>query len=133
MALAYSLLTRQNKMDEITTEVDSGAGAGYIEIYSGTRPVTGGADGGLLATLTMTDPSFAVANGSAVIIANPIADETAAAAGTASWFRVKTSTGTTVIDGDVTAGGGDLSLNTLTIALNATVSVTQFEITAGNA
>lgn len=70
--------------------------------------------------------------------ANAIADDTSAnATGTATWFRVVDGDANTVMDGDVTVAAasplGDLIMNTTSINSGATVSVTQFDLTEGNA
>lgn len=131
MALAFSVATRNNEMDEITAVIDGGAGAGVIKIYDGSRPATGGTATTLLATLTFSDPSFPAAS-SAAITASSITDETSATAGTATWFRIEDSVGTFVCDGDVGTSGSDLNLNTVTIGSGATVSITSMVLTAGN-
>ena len=137
MALGYSTTIRNARLDSITTAIDGGAGAGTIKIYSdaGARPATGGAVGAsvLLATLTFTDPSFPAAAAGAMS-ASAITDDIAAdATGTALWFRVEDSTSTFVMDGDVGTSGSDLNLNTVSLVVGATVSITQFDLTAGNA
>jgi len=138
MALGYSVAVRNAKADAITTEMDAGTAA-IIEIYDSTgtgRPATGGAvtTQVLLATLTFSAASFAAA-ASGVIVGAAITDDSAAdATGTATWFRVLTqSAGTHIMDGDVGTSGSDLNLNTVSIVIGATVSITQFDITICNA
>jgi hypothetical protein len=61
------------------------------------------------------------------------ADSSADASGTASWFRLLKSDGTTIVmDGDVGTSGSDLNLNSTAITAGGTVSVTSFAITCGN-
>lgn len=135
MALGYNVSLRNNRLNDITTAIDGGAGAGTIKIYTGARPATGGAVGGavLLGTLTFNDPSFpAASNGS--MSANNISDDVAAdATGTATWFRVADSSGTHVLDGNVGVSASDLNLNTTSLVIGATIAITQFDLTAGNA
>lgn len=132
MALAYATTLRNARLDQIKTAIDAGAGAGLLRIYDGSRPATGGAATTLLAELTFSDPSAAAA-ASGVLTMNAITqDASANAAGTASWFRIVDSTGAFVLDGNVGTSGSDLNLNSLAIALGATVSVTSMTITAGN-
>lgn len=133
MALGFVVALRNNSLDEITTLIDAGAGAGLLRIYDGTRPATGGTATTLLAELTMTDPSFPAAS-SGAMTASAIADDTSAnAAGTATWFRITDSTGAAVVDGDVGTSGSDLNLNTVTFSIGLNVSVTSLVLTAGNA
>mgnify|MGYP000992978288 FL=1 len=61
---------------------------------------------------------------------------TASAAGTAGYFRIYDSTGTTChMQGSVTAtgGGGDLQLDNVSIANGQTVTISTFSITDANA
>lgn len=133
MALGFVVALRNNSLDEITTLIDAGAGAGLLRIYDGTRPATGGTATTLLAELTMIDPSFPAAS-SGAMTASAIADDTSAnAAGTATWFRITDSTGAAVVDGDVGTSGSDLNLNTVTFSIGLNVSVTSLVLTAGNA
>lgn len=132
MALAYVTALRNAQLDEITLEVDAGAAAGTLTLYDGTRPATGGAVTTEVATLTFSDPAFPAA-GSGTVAASAITSDTNATGGTATWFRVADSDGNFVMDGDVGTSGSDLNLNTTVIAAGSTVSVSQFDISAGNA
>lgn len=132
MALGINATVRSNEMDEITTAVDAGAGAGLLKIYDGTRPATGGAITTLLVTLTMTDPSFPAASGG-IITANTITGAVGVAASTATWFRLEDSNGVQVVDGDVGISGSDLNLTSTSITIGGQVDVTSMVLTAGNA
>src|SRR5512140_3029180 len=107
--------------------------SGYLRIYDGAQPAT--ADTAvstqtLLAELRFGATAFgASVNG--VATANAItADSSANATGTAAWFRVLKSDGTTVVwDGSVGTATADLVLNTVAIVLGATVSVTALTLT----
>lgn len=138
MALGYSTTVRNAKADAIATAVDGGT-AGIIQIYDSTgtgRPATGGAvtTQVLLATLTFSATAF-VAAAAGTIVGNAVTDDVAAdATGTATWFRVlDQAAGTFVMDGDVGTSASDLNLNTVSIVIGATISVTQFDISVGNA
>lgn len=134
MALGFNTTLRNNMLDQITALIDADPGAGEIRIYDGTRPATGAAITveNLLATLPLSTVSFPAA-ASGTMSANAITDETAAVAGTATWFRIVDNTGDFVMDGDVGTSGSDLNLNSVSIGAGTTVSVTSFAITAGNA
>lgn len=133
MALGFDVTLRNSRLDEITAEVDAGAGAGLLRIYDGVRPATGGAVTTLLAELTFSDPSFPAA-AAGVLTANSITqDASANATGTATWFRVVDSDSNFVMDGDVGTSGSDLNLNTTSIVAGLPVSVTSFVLTEGNA
>lgn len=132
MALGFVATLRNNMLDEITALVDAGASNGFLRIYDGTRPATGGTVTTLLAELDMSDPSFAAA-AAGVLTANSITDEASApATGTATWFRLTDDGGTAVIDGDTGTASSDLNLNTVNIVAGLSVAVTSMVITAGN-
>jgi len=103
------------------------ANTGYLRIYTATRPANAdtAASGTLLAELRLNATAFG-ASSNGVITANPITqDSSADNGGTAAWFRVLQSDGTTVLwDGEVGTTGCDLNLNSVTIGAGATVSVT---------
>jgi hypothetical protein len=123
--------------------VDAGcvlANAGKLRVYSGTQPTDANTALGaqvLLGEFTMNATAFAasVASGTAptrnaVATANVIADITAIATNTASWFRLVKSDGTTVLfDGTVGTSGCDLNLTDITITTGETMSVTSFTVT----
>jgi hypothetical protein len=131
MALGYASGLRNAQLDAITTFAGN---SGKLRIYNGTRPATGGTATTLLAELTC-NATFAPAASGGVLTLNAITqDASADATGTATWFRLVKSDGTThVLDGDVGTSGSDLNLNSTSITSGATVSVTSFTITCGNA
>jgi hypothetical protein len=129
MALAYSTAARNAMLDAITAAVGS---SGLVRIYDGTRPATGGTATTLLAELACS-ATFAPAASGGVLTANAFTqDSSANASGTATWFRVVTSGGTAVIDGNVGTSGSDLNLISTTIAATQPVSVSGFVITEAN-
>jgi hypothetical protein len=129
MALAYSTTVRNGMLDFITTTIGSN---GLLRIYDGTRPATGGAATTKLAELALS-ATAAGASASGVLTFSAITqDSSADATGTATWFRVTTSGGTAVIDGNVGTSGSDLNLVTTSIVATQPVQVTSFVITEGN-
>lgn len=121
-------------LDAITARA---GGSALLRIYSGSQPSTGGAETTLLAQLTC-NATFAPAASSGVLTLNAISPATSAAAtGTATWFRIYASNGTThVLDGSVStvaAGTGDLQLDSTSIVLGGTVAISSASITAPNA
>lgn len=130
MALAYDSTIRNAMLDAITTRAGASA---LLRIYDGSRPATGGAATTLLAELTC-NATFAPAASGGVLTLNAITqDSSANATGTASWFRIVKSDGTTfVLDGSVSTSGSDLNLTTTSIVATQPVSVTSFTITEGN-
>jgi hypothetical protein len=133
MALGINVTTRNAMLDQITSRAGASA---LLRIYDGSRPSTGGAATTLLAQLTCNS-TFAPGASSGVLTLNSIASATSAAAtGTATWFRIVQSGGSThVFDGSVStvaAGTGDLQLDSTSIVLGGTVAVSSATITAGN-
>lgn len=136
MALSYVDALRHAMLDEITTDIDAGAGAGSLRIYSGTPPSD--ADSALsgntlLAQLTMSDPSAGAASGGDWTASSITADSSADATGTASFFRILDSDANVVLQGTVGTSGADLNLNSTAITSGDNVSVTSLVITEGNA
>ena len=136
MALKFPAAFRTTRANTHTTRAGNGA---LLRIYDGTRPADADTAVGaqvLLAELTCGSP-FAGAAASGVLTANAITqDSSANASGTATWFRLVDSAGTTtVLDGSVTAtgGGGDLQLVTTTITASQPVQITSFVLTEAGA
>lgn len=109
------------------------ANSGKLRIYDGAQPAT--ADTAittqtLLAELTLNATAFGAAS-AGVATANAItSDASADATGTASWFRVLKSDGTTVLfDGSVGTSGCNLNLNTTSIVAAAAVAVSALTYT----
>jgi len=132
-ALAFSTVVRNERVQRIQVNIDLGAGAGFLRIYDGARPATGGAATTLLAELTFTDHCAGAAAAAALTMSAITADASANATGTATWFRCVDSTGTFVLDGSVSTSGSDLNLNSTSISVGQNVAVTSFVITDGNA
>ena len=130
MALGYNETLRNNQLDEITARAGASA---LLRIYDGSRPATGGTATTLLAELTC-NATFAPAASSGVLTLNAItADSSANATGTATWFRIVQSGGSThVMDGNVGTSGSDMNLNSTSITAGGSVSITSATITAGN-
>lgn len=131
MALAFSSALRNARADAITT---AAGGSALLRIYDGTRPATGGTATTLLAELAC-NATFAPGASGGVLTLNAISNDASAnATGTATWFRIVKSDGTThVMDGNVGTSGSDLNLNTTSIVSGGPVAVSSFVITEGNA
>lgn len=129
MTTGYAATLRSAQLDAITTAVGN---AGKLAIYDGTRPATGGTATNKLAEFTLGTP-FAPAASAGVLSPNLPANTTGLLAGTATWFRITTSAAGFVLDGSVSTSGADMNLNTVTISVGLTLSVSSFSITRGNA
>ena len=112
------------------------ANSGSLKLYTTPQPAnanTAVISQTLLATLTFGATAFgnAVAG---VATANSITSGTAVANGTAVWFRVFKTDGTTVVfDGTVGTAGCDLNMNSNIIASGAIVAVSSLTFTLNEA
>lgn len=127
--------TQQDACDAVAGYIDTGTGAGTIEIRDGTQPANANltATGTLLATLTFQTTAFGAADTSGVATVTPsiVGDTSADASGTASWARIKTSGSATVFDCDVTnnTGTGTIKFDSVNFQVGGTVDITAFTIT----
>lgn len=134
MALQYSEAVRNARLDAVESTTGTAA---KLYIYSGTITANCAASDptGLLVTMNLdTDWMAAAATGSKAKLGTWSAS--ASGNGSAQSFRIKNSAGTTChIQGTVTAtgGGGDMTLNNVSIASGQTVTVDTFTLTGGNA
>lgn len=132
MALQFSVTVRNARLDTVETTVGTTA---TLEIRTGAQPANcDAADSGtLLATLTLPTDWMANASAGAKTLSGSWTG-TGVAAGTAAHFRLKGS-GTCHVQGSITAsgGGGDLTLDNISIASGQTVTMTAFTLTDGNA
>jgi hypothetical protein len=129
MTIGLATAVRNAMLDAITTQAGASA---LLRIYDGTRPATGGTATNKLAELTCSATLGAASSGG-VLTLNSITSASALLSGTATWFRLTKSDGTTVLmDGSVGTSGSDINLNSTAISSGATVSVTSGSITAGN-
>ncbi len=111
---------------------------GTLEIRTGSAPSTPESTqtGTVLVTFTLPNPAFGTpvtTSGDAVATANSISAATATAGSpsNAGYFCAKNSSGTPVMIGTVTAtgGGGDLTLDNISIATGQSVTITSWTIT----
>lgn len=131
MTLGLNTTTRNNRLNQIKTAIDAGGAAGFLRVYDGTRPATGGTATNLLAQLTLSYPSAPSASGGALTF-SAITSATAGATGTATWGRIVDSTGAFVADCSVGTSGADYILNTTSITSGVQVSCTSAVLTEGN-
>lgn len=123
MTISHGTATRTAIADTVVDRVDAGAAAGKLVIRASSS---------VLATITLADPAFgAAAAGVAALLGVPL-DDNASASGTADNFLATDSDGNTVFAGSVTAtgGGGDLTLDTVTIVNGNPVTITGGSYTA---
>lgn len=135
MALQLSVAVRNSRLDAIETAIGVSA---LMRIRSGAVPANcGAADAGtVLATLALPSDWLAAAASGSKAKAGTWQDAAADATGTAAHFRIYDAVGTTChLQGTVTAtgAGGDLTLDTVTVAVGQVVTITGFTLTDANA
>lgn len=135
MAIQESVSVRNAQLDAIESTIGTGA---LFRIYSGSAPAdcATAASGTLLAEATLPSDWMSAASSGSKAKLGTWQDASANATGTAGYFRIYDSTGTTChMQGTVTAtgGGGDLQLDNTSIATGQSVTISSFSITAANA
>ena len=120
-----SVLQRNDAVDSFGNNVNSG----LIRIYSGTPPAnpdTALSGNTVLVELTLAVDAFPAAS-SGTAAANAIPSVTASATGTATFFRVLESDGSTVrAQGTVGTSGTDMVLTDTSITSGGNVTINTF-------
>lgn len=135
MTLGYATATQNAQVANMTALLDAGPAGATVKVYSGSRPANANtAPGGgnvLLLTFTMNATSFGAPSSGSATANNLPLSATAAADGTATWFRAADSTGATVFDGScgATGSGQDIELSTLSITTGLVVNMTAATLT----
>lgn len=135
MTVQFSTTVRNAELDAIETAIGTSA---ILKIRSGAQPANcAAADSGTVgATLNLPSDYFSAASSGAKGLLGTWQDTSADASITAAHWRLYASDGTTChAQGTVTAtgGGGDLTLDSVTLTAGQSVTVTAFTLTAGNA
>jgi len=138
MAIKYPTALRTTRITAVLTAIDVGASAptpATLTFYGGTPFV----DTTALAVLPLNYPCGTVTNGVLNFDVDPVLTGTGTAAATSSgtnatWARIKTSAGATVVD--MTAGQtgdtADIILTNKLIVTSGEVSITSASIADGN-
>jgi len=133
MAYQFSTAARNAALDAIETAIGTSP---TLEIRSGAAPATcaTAASGTVLATMVLPSDWMAAAASGAKDKLGTWQDTSADAAGTAGHFRINQGA-TCHWQGTVTAtaGGGDLTLDNIVLAVSQTVTITAMAMTAGGA
>jgi hypothetical protein len=137
MALQFSVLVRNAELDAIEATIGTDAVLKIYDLTAGAPADCSAAIvGTVLATVTLpTDWMNAAATG-AKTLKGTWADNSADNPGTADFFRLFASDGTTCgAQGTVTVtgGGGDMTVDNAVFAAGQVFTVTTFTLTAGNA
>lgn len=134
MALQLSDAVRNARLDAFTTVTGASA---IMRIRTGAAPanVAAADSGTVVATITLPATWMNAASGGTKTLAGTWTLASADATGTAAHFRIYTSGGTAELQGTVTAtgGGGDLTLDSVSIVAGQSVTITTFTLTDGNA
>ena len=102
--------------------IDGGAGDGLLTLHTAAFAL-------LLATLTFAGPAFGASASGTATAGTIIGDASADLSGTAVVFRIATSLPTTLFEGTVGAGSGDIDFNTNVFTAGDSVDVTAMTIT----
>jgi hypothetical protein len=137
MALQFSEAVRNAQLDAVETAIGTAAVLKIYDLTAGA-PANCAASitGTVLATLTLPSDWMAGAASGSKAKSGTWQDTSADGTGTADFFRLFASDGTTChAQGTVTAtgGGGDLTLDNTSIATTQPVTVTGFTLNAANA
>lgn len=119
--------------NQLANSVGGSFDSDTLEIRVGTQPASADdtVSGSLLVQMTLPADAFGAANAGAIQKNGTWQDTSANDTGIAGWFRLKNGDDTLRIDGSVTVtgGGGNLTLNSISIVAGGTVTVTSFSIT----
>lgn len=128
MAILLSTTFANNLLGTGTEGVATQIGGGTLIIYSGTPPT--GPNEGLSGNTALATFTFSVAgsqgspaSGSMTLVFGATT-VTAAASGTATFFRIASSTPTALIQGTVSTSGADFNLSSTTITSGDNVAIT---------
>lgn len=137
MAIQFDVASRNARLDAVE---DTAGASCALEIRTGAQPANCAAanSGSILVTIDLPADWMTAAAAGVKGKSGTWQDASADGAGTAAHFRVfnsqATKDGTTCfIQGSVGEGSGDLQLDNEVIAAGQQVTVTQFDITDGNA
>lgn len=135
MALQFSETVRNAILDSIEVAISTSA---VLKIFDGSLPANcAAADAGtVLVTLSLDSNWMADAASGSKAKAGTWADASADNTGTADYFRLYASNGTTChMQGTVTAtgGGGDMTVDNINFAAAQAFSITTFTLTAPGA
>lgn len=136
MTIQLSTACRNGLLDSLETTISTGP---IFKLYSGAVPASCAASptGTVLATITLASDWAANASGGSKAFANaPLSDTSADASGTAGYWRIYASNGTTChMQGTfgLIASGADIEAASLTITAGQEVDINSWTLTAPGA
>lgn len=124
MAVSYAGSLQTTRMNAVVSAIDANASPATLEI--GTAGMAA-----VLVSITLGDPSFAVAGTPAVATLQGVPKSgTASGSGTAAAARIKDGGGTSIVTGlTVGTSSADIILNNTTISNGQIVTITSGTIT----
>ena len=136
MALQFSVTVRNAELDAIETAAGTDAILKIYDLTAGAPADCSAAiTGTILATMTLPTSWMADASSGSKVLSGTWSDTSADAPGTADFFRIFASNGTTChIQGTVTltGNGGNMTLDNTAMVATQLVAVTGFTLYAGN-
>jgi hypothetical protein len=134
MAIKLSIAVKNARLDAIETAIGTAA---VLKIRTGAAPtnITDADSGTVLATLSLPSDWMAAASGGTKALSGSWTDASADNSGTPEHFRLYASDGTTQhMQGTVTltAGGGDMTVDSTSWTAGQAFTVTSFTLTDGN-
>jgi hypothetical protein len=136
MALQYSDSVRNAQLDAVESTIGTAAVLKIYDLTAGAPANCAAAiTGTVLATITLPSDWMNAASSGSKTKLGTWQDASADAAGTADFFRLFASDGTTCgAQGTVSAtgGGGDFTLDNAVIAAGQSVTISTFTLSAGN-
>ena len=135
MSVQLSTAVRNARLDQIESTIGTSA---VMKILTGAPPANCAAadTGTVLATLSLPSDWMAAASSGSKAKSGTGQDASADNTGTAGYFRIYETTATTChLQGTITAsgGGGDMTLDNVSISAAQSVTINTFTLTDGNA
>lgn len=134
MALTLSIVARTVVGQALTQALDEGTQNpnAFIEIRTGVRPTTADAQapGNVLAVINLANPSFGTFVGGKAYANETLESDGIDASGRATWFRLYSKAGITMLDGDISAtdGRGDLRFSISDFRMGGTIDLSTLAI-----
>lgn len=136
MSLQLSVTVQNAILDAIETAIGTSAVLKIYDLTAGAPANCAAAiTGTVLATINCPSDWMGAAGSNSKALSGSWSDSSADASGTADFFRLFASDGTTChAQGTVTAtgGGGDMTLDSAAVTSGQTVNITSFTLAAAN-
>lgn len=123
MSVSYRASLQATRMQAVLDDIDNHASPAFIEICSASFAA-------ILATITLSDPSFSRSAAVLTMLGVPKSDTSADNTGTAAVARIKDGGGTTIVNSlSVGTSATDIILNSVSVTAGQTVTLTAGTIT----